>query len=200
MNRFEKFTTQFVQQLGKKEGAVSPAIINSASFGYGDAQTAEGIFNGSVKKPLYARMGNPTSAQLEGVLADMDGGVGSIVTSTGMAATSLATMSLLASGDEVISIGGLFGGTYSFFNETLKRFGITTAFFDVDEFDAIEKAITEKTKIIFLESVGNPNMRLPDIEKIATIAKKYGIVLIVDNTTTPLSIAPLNLGADIVVY
>lgn len=200
MNRFEEFTTQFVQQLGKKNGAVSPAIINSASFAYGDAQNAEGIFDGSVKEPLYARIGNPTSAQLEGVLASMDGGVGAIVTSTGMAATTLATMSLLANGDEVVSVGGLFGGTYSFFNETLRRFGITTSFFDVDEFEAIEKAITQKTKIIFLESVGNPNMRLPDIQRIATIASEYGIVLIVDNTTTPLSITPLELGADIVIY
>ncbi len=200
MNRFEEFTTQFVQQLGKKNGAVSPAIINSASFGYGDAKNAEGIFDGSVKEPLYARVGNPTSAQLESVLATMDGGIGAIATSTGMAATSLATMSLLSSDDEVISIGGLFGGTYSFFNETLKRFGISTTFFDVDEFEAIENAISEKTKILFLESVGNPNMRLPDIKKISTIASKYGIVLIVDNTTTPLSIAPLKLGADIVVY
>lgn len=200
MNRFEAFSTQFVQQLGKREGAVSPVIANSASFGYGDAETAEGIFDGSVKKPLYARVGNPTSAQLENVLAQMDGGIGAISTSSGMAATTLATMSLLASGDEVISIGGLFGGTYSFFNETLRRFGITSSFFDVDEFKAIEEAISEKTKIMYLESVGNPNMRLPDIERIALIASKHGIVLIVDNTTTPLSIAPLQLGADIVLY
>ncbi|MEA1918450.1 MAG: aminotransferase class I/II-fold pyridoxal phosphate-dependent enzyme [Campylobacterota bacterium] len=200
MNRFEEFTTQFVQQLGKKDGAVSPVIANSASFGYGDAQIAEGIFDGSVKKPLYARVGNPTSAQLESVLATMDGGVGAIATSTGMAATTLATMSLLKSGDDIISVGGLFGGTYSFFSETLSRFGMKTQFFDVDEFEAIEKAITQKTKIIFLESVGNPNMRLPDIAKIASIANQHGIVLIVDNTTTPLSIAPLKLGADIVVY
>jgi len=200
MNRFEAFSTQFVQQLGKKEGAISPVIANSASFGYGDAETAEGIFDGSVKKPLYARVGNPTSAQLENVLARMDGGIGAISTSTGMAATTLATMSLLASGDEVISIGGLFGGTYSFFNETLKRFGIVSSFFDVDEFEAIEEAISEKTKIMFLESVGNPNMRLPDIARISAIASKHGIVLIVDNTTTPLSIAPLQLGADIVLY
>jgi O-acetylhomoserine (thiol)-lyase len=109
-------------------------------------------------------------------------------------------MSLLKAGDAIISIGGLFGGTYSFFSETLNRFGITTAFFDVDELDAIKNAITEKTKIIFLESVGNPNMRLPDIKAIAKIANDAGVVLMVDNTITPLSVAPLALGADIVVY
>ena len=200
MNYFEEYATRFVQQIGKKEGPISPVMINSASFGYGDSETGEGIFDGSVKKPLYSRMGNPTSAQLEQVLASMDGGIGAVVTSSGMGATALATLSLLKNGDEIVSIGGLFGGTYSYFNETLTRFGISSRFFDVDELEAIENAITEKTKIIFCESVGNPNMRLPDITKIAQISRKHGVVLMVDNTITPLSIKPLELGADIVVY
>ncbi|MDP1784992.1 MAG: aminotransferase class I/II-fold pyridoxal phosphate-dependent enzyme [Sulfuricurvum sp.] len=198
--RFEEFSTKFVQQVGKKEGSVSPVIINSASFGYGDSETGEGIFDGSVKKPLYSRMGNPTSGQLEQILAQMDGGIGAVATSSGMGATAMATLSLLKSGDEIISVGGLFGGTYSYFSETLSRFGITTRFFDVDELDTIQAAITDKTKMIFLESVGNPNMRLPDIKAVAVIADAHGVVLMVDNTITPLSIAPIALGADIVVY
>jgi len=198
--RFEEFTTQFVQQIGKKEGPISPVMINSASFGYGNSETGEGIFDGSVKKPLYARMGNPTSAQLEQILASMDGGIGAVAASSGMGATAMATLSLLKSGDEIISIGGLFGGTYSYFTETLARFGVRTHFFDVDAFEAIEEAINTATKIVFLESVGNPNMRLPDIRRIADIANRYGVALIVDNTITPLSVAPLALGADIVVY
>ncbi len=198
--RFEEFSTKFVQQIGKKEGAISPVMINSASFGYGDSETGEGIFDGSVKKPLYSRMGNPTSGQLEQILAQMDGGIGAVAASSGMGATAMATISLLKSGDEIVSVGGLFGGTYSYFSETLTRFGISTRFFDVDEFEAIEAAVTGNTKILFLESVGNPNMRLPDIHKIAAIANKYGIALMVDNTCTPLSIAPIALGADIVVY
>lgn len=200
MNNFEDYTTLFVQNVGAKEGAVSPTITSSASFSYGTPETAEGIFDGSVKKPLYSRMGNPTTAKLESILAQMDNGVGAIATSSGMGATSLATMSLLSSGDEIISIGGLFGGTYSYFNETLSRFEIKTHFFDVDEFDAIQAAINEDTKIIFLESIGNPNMRLPDIKHIAQIANNAGVALIVDNTITPMSISPLKLGADIVVY
>ncbi|MGZ5207618.1 MAG: aminotransferase class I/II-fold pyridoxal phosphate-dependent enzyme [Sulfuricurvum sp.] len=198
--RFEEFSTQFVQQVGKKEGSISPVMINSASFGYGDSETGEGIFDGSVKKPLYSRMGNPTSAQLESILASMDGGIGAVAASSGMGATAMATLSLLKSGDEILSVGGLFGGTYSYFSETLARFGIGTQFFDVDELTKIEAAITDKTKIIFLESVGNPNMRLPDIKAIAAIATAHGVVLMVDNTITPLSIKPLALGADIVVY
>ena len=200
MNKFEKQSTKFVQAIGSKEGAISPAVVNSASFAYGDPATAEGIFDGSVKKPLYSRMGNPTTTKLESILAEMDGGIASVATSSGMGATTLATMSLLSSGDEIISIGGLFGGTYALFSETLSRFGITTSFFDVDEFENIENAITPKTKIIFLESVGNPNMRLPDIKKIASIANSAGVALIVDNTITPISVSPLELGADIVVY
>ncbi|HZF69773.1 aminotransferase class I/II-fold pyridoxal phosphate-dependent enzyme [Sulfuricurvum sp.] len=200
MNRFEEFTTRIVQQVGKKEGPISPVMVNSASFGYGSSETGEGIFDGSVKKPLYARVGNPTSAQLEQILASMDGGIGAVAASSGMGATAMATLSLLRAGDEIISIGGLFGGTYSYFTETLVRFGITTHFFDVDALEAIEEAINTATKIIFLESVGNPNMRLPDISKIAAIANRYGVVLMVDNTITPLSVAPIALGADIIVY
>ncbi len=200
MNHFENYCTQFVQSIGNKEGAVSPTITNSASFGYGTPEIAEGIFDGSIKKPLYSRMGNPTTAKLESIIAAMDGGIGAVATSSGMGASSLAILSLVSSGDEIISIGGLFGGTYALFTETLSRFHVKTSFFDVDELENIQNAITQNTKIIFLESVGNPNMRLPDIKAIAKIANDAGIVLIVDNTITPLSIAPLKLGADIVVY
>ncbi|MDY0233157.1 MAG: aminotransferase class I/II-fold pyridoxal phosphate-dependent enzyme [Sulfurimonas sp.] len=200
MNHFEEYCTKFVQAVGSKDGAVSPAIISSASFSYSTPEMAEGIFDGSVKKPLYARMGNPTNAKLESIMAEMDHGVGAIATSSGMGATTLAVMSIVSMGDEIISIGGLFGGTYAFFSETLSRFGVKPHFFDVDDFDSIENAINEKTKIIFLESVGNPNMKLPDIKKIAAIANKHGVVLIIDNTTTPLCISPIKLGADISVY
>ncbi|MBC8238214.1 MAG: O-acetylhomoserine aminocarboxypropyltransferase/cysteine synthase [Helicobacteraceae bacterium] len=200
MNNFEKYSTDFVQSVGNKEGAVSPVITSSASFAYGTAEIGEGIFDGSVKKPLYSRMGNPTTAKLESILAKMDGGIGAVATSSGMGATTLAVMSIVSAGDEIISIGGLFGGTYALFHETLSRFGVSTSFFDVDELDNIKNAITENTKIIFLESVGNPNMRLPDIPAIAKIANDAEVVLMVDNTITPMSIQPLKLGADIVVY
>ena len=200
MNHFEEYCTKFVQSVGSKDIAVSPAITNSASFAYKTPEIAEGIFDGSVKKPLYSRMGNPTTTRLESIMSDMDGGVGAVATSSGMGATSLSIMSLISAGDKIISIGGLFGGTYSLFNETLKRFNIETSFFDVDELENIKNDITNNTKIIFLESVGNPNMRLPDIKAIAKIANDAGVALIVDNTITPLSILPLKLGADMVVY
>ncbi|ABB43740.1 O-acetylhomoserine aminocarboxypropyltransferase [Sulfurimonas denitrificans DSM 1251] len=200
MDYFEEYCTKFVQSVGSKDGAVSPTIVNSASFAYETPEIAEGIFNGSIKKPLYSRMGNPTTSKLESIMAEMDDGVGAIATSSGMGAIALAVMSLLTCKDEIISIGGLFGGTYSFFSETLSRFGVKTHFFDVDELENIKNAVNENTKIIFLESVGNPNMRLPDIKKIAAIANECGVALMVDNTITPLSILPLKLGADICIY
>ena len=200
MNHFEKYCTQFVQSIGDKEGSVSPVLTSSASFAYGTPEMAEGIFDGSIKKPLYSRMGNPTTAKLESIMAQMDGGIGAVATSSGMGASSLAIMSIVSAGDEIISIGGLFGGTYALFDETLTRFGISTSFFDVDELQNIKNAITDKTKIIFLESVGNPNMRLPDIKAVARIADEAGVALIVDNTITPLSISPFELGADMIVY
>jgi len=200
MDKFENYSTKFVQAVGNKEGEISPSIINSAAFAYSNAENAENIFSGTIQKPLYSRMGNPTTSKLETIICEMDKGIGAVATSSGMGAITLACISLLSSGDEIISIGGLFGGTYTLFSETLNRFGIQTNFFDVDELENIKKSITEKTKIIFLESVGNPNMKLPDIKAIATIANEAKVALIVDNTITPLSISPLELGADIVVY
>ena len=200
MDIFENYATDFIHMAGQKTGPISPIIAQSAAFGYESSEEGEGIFNGSVKKPLYARVGNPTSAKLEAMLAHMDGGVGAIATSSGMGAITLSCMSLLSAGDEVISVGGLFGGTYSFFSETTTRFGVKTHFFDVDEIDAIKAAINDKTKIIFLESVGNPNMKLPDMPLLLDIANDAGIISIVDNTVTPITMQPLKLGADIVVY
>ncbi|NOQ31568.1 MAG: aminotransferase class I/II-fold pyridoxal phosphate-dependent enzyme [Helicobacteraceae bacterium] len=200
MKNFEDYSTQLTQSVGSKDGLVSPAIANSASFAYGSAQIAEDIFAARAKRPLYSRMGNPTSARLESIMAELDGGVGAVATSSGMGAIAMVCMSLLKSGDEIISIGGLFGGTYSFFSETLSRFGVKTHFFDVDELENISSAINENTKIVFLESVGNPNMRLPDIEAIANITTKHQVALVVDNTITPMGVLPLQLGADIVLY
>jgi len=98
MNNFEEYCTKFVQSVGNKDGAVSPSVINSASFAYASPEMGEGIFDGSIKKPLYSRMGNPTSARLECILAEMDGGVGAVATSSGIGATTLACMSLVSSG------------------------------------------------------------------------------------------------------
>jgi O-acetylhomoserine (thiol)-lyase len=200
MDRFEHFATVLPGLVGSFEGPMSPAIVNSAAFGFGDCETAEDIFSGAVQKPLYARMGNPTTAKLEGILAKIDGGVGAVCVSSGMAAINLAVMGMVNTGDEIIAIGGLFGGTYALFNETMDRFGVKTHFFDVDDKEAIEAAINEKTKVLFCEAVGNPNMRLPDLGHFGDLASRYKLCYIVDNTITPIAVMPFEFGADMVVY
>lgn len=200
MNKFEHFASLLPKLVGSFDGAISPAITNSASFAYGNSKNAEDIFSGALMKPVYSRMGNPTNAKLESILATIDGGVGAVVTSSGMAALNLAILSICASGDEIIAIGGLFGGTYAMFKDTLSRYGIKTHFFDTDEKEAVEKAINKNTKVIFCESVGNPNMRLPDIKYYGDLSNKHKLCFMVDNTTTPIVIAPIELGADMVIY
>ncbi len=195
---FEDFQTFIVQNSASKDGAISTPIVNSAAFSYGDPYSAEEIFSGKSKKPLYSRMGNPTNTKLENLISSIDGGVGAIAASSGMGAISMVATSMLQSGDEVICIGGLFGGSYSFFSETLKRFGVETEF--ISCLDDIEKFINKNTKMIFTESIGNPNLNIADFEKIGKICKENGILFVVDNTLTPLLFNPFKYGADIIVY
>lgn len=182
------------------ESSISTPITSSAAFSYTSSEEAEAIFSGNLAKPLYSRMGNPTSTILEQKLADMDGGVTAIATSSGMGAITMAIMALCKSGDEIISIGGLFGGNYALLSQTLPRFGIKTTFLSMDEVDKIEQNINENTKIIFSESVGNPNLRLTPIDLIGDIANKHNVAFLIDNTTTAGTIKPLEYGADIVLY
>ena len=130
---FNYFNTLLVQSVGSKVGPIAPTIVPSAAFGYENAEQAEGIFAGEVNSPLYARVGNPTNAKLESVVAKMEGGLGAIATASGMGAISMVTTAFLKAGDEVLCIGGFFGGTYTLINETMKRFGVTNSFCDVDD-------------------------------------------------------------------
>ncbi|NOX15526.1 MAG: O-acetylhomoserine aminocarboxypropyltransferase/cysteine synthase, partial [Epsilonproteobacteria bacterium] len=147
-----------------------------------------------------ARVGNPTNAKLESVVTKIENGFGAVATSSGMGAISMVLSAILSAGDEVLCIGGFFGGTYTLVGETLKRFGVTNSFCEVDDFEHIEKRLQAGTKIVLMESVGNPSLRLPNIKKIADLCKKYETLLVIDNTVTPLLVQPLLLGADIVVH
>ena len=200
MKDFNYFNTLLVQSIGSKVGPVAPTIVPSAAFGYEDAQQAEGIFAGEVNSPLYARVGNPTNAKLESVVAAMEGGLGAIATSSGMGAISMVTTAFLKAGNEVLCIGGFFGGTYTLITETMKRFGVTNSFCEVGDFAHIEAKLKAGVKMVLMESVGNPSLRLPDIKKIADLCNVHKTLLIVDNTATPLIVQPLELGADIVVH
>ncbi len=197
---FNYFDTLLPQIIGSKTAAVAPVITPSAAFGYEDAYEAEAIFEGKIQKPFYARMGNPTNAKLETVMAKVDEGFGAIATSSGMGAISMILTALLKSGDRVLCIGGFFGGTYALMSETLPRFGIEPLFCDVDDFETIQKELDNGVGVVLCESVGNPNLKLPDLKKISLLCEEFQTLFIVDNTATPLVVRPLEFGADIVVY
>ena len=182
------------------EKAISTPIISSASFSYSSSHEAEDIFAGNVNKPLYSRMGNPTTSILEEKLTSLEGGISAIATSSGMGAISMSILALCSAGDEIIAIGGLFGGTYALLKQTLSRYSIKTTFLDASKTNKIENYVNDNTKVIYCESVGNPNLRLLDMGKIGDIANRNSIAFIVDNTSTPLIVKPFEYGADIVCY
>ncbi|HIP28061.1 MAG TPA: O-acetylhomoserine aminocarboxypropyltransferase/cysteine synthase [Sulfurovum sp.] len=197
---FEYFNTLLVHEVGNSVGPIAPTITPSAAYGYENAEEAEGIFASQVNKPLYARVGNPTNAKLEGIVSKMEGGFGAIATSSGMGAIAMVCTAFLAAGDEILCIGGFFGGTYSLVNETLKRFGVANSFCEVDDFSHIEERLKNGVKMVIFESVGNPSLRLPNVQRIIDLCNKYETVVMIDNTATPLLLRPLIMGADIVVH
>ncbi len=197
---FNYFNTLLVQNVGSKVGPIAPTITPSAAYGYVDAEEAEGIFAAQVNKPLYARVGNPTNAKLEGIVAQFEGGIGAIATSSGMGAISMVCTAFLSSGDELLCIGGFFGGTYSLVNETLARFGVTNSFCEVNDFTHIENTLKRGVKMVIFESVGNPSLTLPDIQRIIDLCNQYETLVMIDNTPTPLLLRPLEMGADISVH
>ncbi|BBG66494.1 O-acetylhomoserine sulfhydrylase / O-succinylhomoserine sulfhydrylase [Hydrogenimonas sp.] len=200
MKHYEYFNTLLPHLTANREGPIASQITPSAAFGYASAQEAEAIFAGEAPKPVYARMGNPTGGKLEQALAKMEGGAGAVVTSSGMGAIAMVLTAFLQSGDRVLCVGGFFGGTFAMMRETMPRFGIEADFCDVDDFEKMEKSLEEGVKMVFAESVGNPNLRLPDIRRMAILCDRYGALFVVDNTLTPLIVQPLKMGADIVVY
>jgi len=197
---FDYFNTLLVHSVGASTGPIAPSIAPSAAFGYENAEEAEGIFSASLNKPLYARVGNPTNGKLEGIVAKMEGGFGAIATSSGMGAISMVCTAFLSAGDELLCIGGFFGGTYSLVNETLARFGVTNSFCEVDDFAHIEATLKRGVKMVIFESVGNPSLTLPDVQRIIDLCNKYETVVMIDNTATPLLLRPLTMGADIVIH
>jgi O-acetylhomoserine (thiol)-lyase len=197
---FDYFNTLLVHSVGSSTGPIAPAIMPSAAFGYENAEEAEGIFSATVNKPLYARVGNPTNGKLEGIVAKMEGGFGAIATSSGMGAISMVCTAFLSAGDELLCIGGFFGGTYSLVNETLARFGVINSFCEVDDFTHIEATLKRGVKMVMFESVGNPSLTLPDVQRIIDLCNKYETVVMIDNTATPLLLRPLTMGADVVVH
>jgi O-acetylhomoserine (thiol)-lyase len=176
-------------------------IYQTSSYVFDSSEHAANLFSLAEMGNIYTRIMNPTTDVLEKRLAELDGGVGALAVASGTAAINLAILNLAKAGDNIVSTPYLYGGTYNMFNYTLKRMGITVKFVDSSNPENIAKAIDEKTKAIFTESIGNPKNNVDDFEAIAQIAHDNGLPFIVDNTvTTPILFKPFEHGADIACY
>ncbi|MGM0605425.1 MAG: O-acetylhomoserine aminocarboxypropyltransferase/cysteine synthase family protein [Halobacteriota archaeon] len=180
-------------------GSRAPPIHQTTSYVFEDAADAAEQF--ALEKPghIYSRLMNPTVGMLQERLASLEGGVGAVATASGMASFDLATFLLAEAGDNIVSASSLYGGTYTYLTHTVDRRGITTKFVDTLEYDAYAAAIDDDTAFVHLETIGNPALVTPDIERIADIAHENGVPLFVDNTfATPYLCRPLEHGADLV--
>lgn len=176
-------------------------IYQTTSFVFDDAQAAEDIF--ALRQPanIYTRITNPTVAVFEERMAALEGGVGALATASGMAALTYTIMALAHAGDHVVAATTLYGGTFNLLKATLPRYGITTSFVDVENLDQLEAAIQDNTKLVLIETLGNPLINIPDIEEIAAIAHRHAIPLVADNTfATPYLINVFSHGVDIAVH
>ncbi|WP_206485841.1 aminotransferase class I/II-fold pyridoxal phosphate-dependent enzyme [Thalassotalea sp. G2M2-11] len=181
--------------------AAAVPIYQTTSFTFDDTQHGADLFNLAVPGNIYTRIMNPTTDVLEKRVAAMEGGVGALAVSSGMAAITYALQCITEMGDNIISTSQLYGGTYNFFAHSLPKQGVEVRMCSYDDFEGFESAIDEKTKAVFCESIGNPAGNVVDIPRLAEIAHKHGVPLIVDNTVaTPYLCRPFELGADIVVH
>ncbi|WP_113625449.1 O-acetylhomoserine aminocarboxypropyltransferase/cysteine synthase family protein [Pectobacterium peruviense] len=176
-------------------------IYQTTSYTFDDTQHGADLFDLKVAGNIYSRIMNPTNAVLEQRLAAIEGGIGALVLSSGMAAIAYSLQALTQVGDNIVSTSQLYGGTYNLFAHTLPRQGVEVRMASFDDFTTLESLIDERTRAVFCESIGNPAGNIVDIAKIAEIAHRHGVPVIVDNTVaTPVLCRPFEHGADIVVH
>lgn len=176
-------------------------IYQTSAYVFESTEHASDVFALKEEGNIYTRLGNPTTEVLEKRVAMLEGGIGALAVASGSAAVMYAILNIAKTGDEIVSSSALYGGTHALFANTFSRLGIKTVFVSSDEPEDYEKAITDKTKLIFAETVGNPKLGVLDIEKLAEIAHRNNIPLIVDNTVpSPYLLRPIEFGADIVVH
>lgn len=199
--RFETQQLHAGQDVDPTTKSRAVPIYQTSSFVFDNAQHGEDLFGLKVGGNIYSRIMNPTSDVFEKRMAVLEGGVGALATASGSAAITYSILNIAGTGDEIVAAATLYGGTFNLLSSTLPRLGITTTFVDPDKVENFEAAITEKTKAIYIESIGNPGINIIDIEEVAKVAHKHGIPLIVDNTFgTPYLLKPIEFGADIVVH
>lgn len=198
------FATRAIHQghrAADHHGALNPPVYMSSTFAFETAEQGGEIFAGERDGYFYTRISNPTLALLETRLADLEGGEAAVAASSGMGAICSAIWSLIEPGDEIITDGTLYGCTFSFFRESLQKFGITITHVDLTRPEKLKDAISPSTKVVYFETPANPNMRIVDIKAVADIAHTVDATVIVDNTySTPYLQQPIALGADLVVH
>jgi len=182
-------------------GARAVPIYQTTSYVFDNCAQAEGRFGLTESGNIYTRIMNPTTDVFERRIAALEGGIAALAVASGSAAITYAVQNIAHAGDHIVSANTIYGGTYNLFAHTFKDFGIDVTFVNPDEEGSFESAIRPNTKAIFVESLGNPNSSLVDIEALAELAHKNGIPLIVDNTfATPYLLRPIEYGADIIVH
>lgn len=198
---FDTLALHAGQEVDPHSTARAVPIYQSTSYVFHDAEHAANLFALAEEGNIYTRIMNPTTDVFEKRVAALEGGVGALATASGQAAETLAILNIAGAGDEIVSSAGLYGGTYNLFHYTLPKIGINVRFVDDARPEAFREAITDKTKALYAETVGNPSLNTLDIEAVANIAHEAGVPLIVDNTLpSPYLVNPLKHGADIVVH
>ena len=182
-------------------GSRAVPIYQTTSYRFRDADHAARLFALKEFGNIYSRIMNPTNDVLEQRISALEGGVASLAVASGQAAETVALLTILRSGDDLVSTSSLYGGTYNLFKVTLPRVGIRTRFVDAEDFEGIRRAIGPKTRALYAETLGNPRLDVIHLEELGKIAKEAGIPFIVDNTaTTPALLRPIEHGANIVVH
>lgn len=182
-------------------GGVNPSISDSSTYTFLSAKTMFDTFEGNADGCyLYSRHSSPSNLYLGEALAAMEGTETSNVSASGMGAITSVIMQLCSAGDHIVSSRTIYGGTYAFLKNFAPKLNIQTSFVDITNLEAVEAAISKNTKILYCESVSNPLLEVADIEALSEMAKKHNLKLVVDNTFSPLSISPKQLGADIVIH
>ena len=181
-------------------GSRAVPIYQTTSYQFKDTEHAANLFGLKEFGNIYTRLMNPTTDVFEKRIALLDGGIGALAVASGQSAITLALLNIARAGDEIVSADNLYGGTYNLFHYTFPRLGITVNFVKSNDLDALQRAITPKTKAIYAESIGNPKLDVADLEGIAGVAHKNGIPFVLDNTVSPYLLRPIDFGVDIVVY
>ena len=181
--------------------AVAVPVYQTTSYAFDDTQHGADLFDLKVEGNIYTRIMNPTTAVLEKRVAEMEGGVGALGLSSGMAAITDAIFTIAGSGDNIVSTHTLYGGTYNLFAHALPRLGIEVRFVDPDDLEAMEASIDDHTRLVFCETIGNPLGNIADLTALADLSHAHGLPLVVDNTVpTPVLCRPIEFGADIVIH